>query len=387
MDHTTLRNNLIKLLWFYEYSVILICIGAGVFLAVDNGGTIIMAAPLLLIAAAESLRIPLAAWSMHLRTAGRSLAYLVLLCIAIGSFEGLSLAFEQFINNRVVRVMAAEVKVDDIQAVIDARGKSIDALKEELSVAQSIKAEADLKVKSQTESKNELIHSSNRNCDYGSRLNRYHGACQDDITNSKINRSNAENTRNRAQRLDQEADGARKKVENISRELKSRTLEDIIPVTNDLRKAKQILTSELRLSPMHRLAASVYGIKVTDLTDDQFETVKKYAVFGLAGAFSTLSMLVSIVAHTKPNDGTQSKITRSLRALLARLRKPIVRTQIVEVIKEIINEVEVIKPVEKIVEKYIEKYVPYDFATMRRINPDFTHGDKVELRSVQGGRN
>ena len=89
--------------------------------------------------------------------------------------------------------------------------------------------------------------------------------------------------------------------------------------------AKQALANELMQSPFHRLVASLYGVRVSGLTEDQFNVVKRFAILGLAGCFSTLSMLVSVAVHLQPRDEHPSKLSRMLRAWLARRRRPIYR--------------------------------------------------------------
>ena len=100
-------------------------------------------------------------------------------------------------------------------------------------------------------------------------------------------------------------------------QLKLNNAEDPLPGEH-LREARHNLIEEMSQSPMHRLAAAFYGIPVEELSASQFETVKKYGVISLAVAFATVSMLASIVVHTEPHDKSESKISRAIRAWLAR---------------------------------------------------------------------
>ena len=79
------------------------------------------------------------------------------------------------------------------------------------------------------------------------------------------------------------------------------------------------------LSPFHRLVASLYGVRPSDLTEEQFGKVKRFAIVGLAGTFAVLSMLVSLVVHLQPRAERSSKLSRMIRAWLARKRRPIYR--------------------------------------------------------------
>jgi hypothetical protein len=89
--------------------------------------------------------------------------------------------------------------------------------------------------------------------------------------------------------------------------------------------ARQTLTDTKSLSPMHKLAASVLGVKIADLSEEQFEAVKRWGILGLSGAFATLSAAISIVAHQPERNQKDNPLTRSLRAWLARRRKRVVR--------------------------------------------------------------
>jgi hypothetical protein len=383
MEAIQLRNQLRKFMWAYEAIVIAVCITAGVLLAVNSGGDIIMAIPLLLIAAAECLRIPISAWAIHLRPLGQALAVVVLLAIAVGSFEGLSIAFEQFVNNRVINVMRAENDVADAKVAIEAKDKATQETKDEIEIAKLAVVEANKKVADHHATKPRPPEAAKGTCTTksGQRIE-----CSGSRTNAATFRMEVNEFNSRSRELDTDAAKAQKRVDDLASKLAEINRQDMTPITNHLRDAQRNLKEVLRLSPMHRLAASIYGVKVTDLSEDQFETVKKYAVFGLAGAFSILSMLVSVIAHQKPHDGTESKVSRALRKYLARIRKPIVTRETVEVIKEVIVEKIVEKPVDKIVTQRIETLVPYDYATGRRINPDATLGEKVSLKAVSGGR-
>jgi prefoldin subunit 5 len=113
----------VRRLWIvlviYEALVISIVAGAGLNIALMGGGSIAMAAPLALIACAEALRIPLSAMATRLRWGGQVLAAVALLAIAIGSAEGLAVALEAFLENRVVDIMRANGAVERAQRAVD----------------------------------------------------------------------------------------------------------------------------------------------------------------------------------------------------------------------------------------------------------------------------
>jgi hypothetical protein len=97
-------------------------------------------------------------------------------------------------------------------------------------------------------------------------------------------------------------------------------------------------------------------------------------------------MLASIVVHTEPHDKSESKISRAIRAWLARRRKPVVRIveKIIEKPIEVIKEFE--RRIEVPVEKIVFKYIPFDYTTGRRASPEFEYTDGVSLKTIRGGK-
>ena len=115
MNDERIRRRLWRVLIAYETLVIAIVAAAGLNIALAAGGSLPMAAPLALIACAEMLRIPLSAMAVRLRWPGRLLAAVALLAIAVGSAEGLAVAFEAFLQNRVTEIMRAAGEVERLE--------------------------------------------------------------------------------------------------------------------------------------------------------------------------------------------------------------------------------------------------------------------------------
>ena len=69
----------------------------------------------------------------------------------------------------------------------------------------------------------------------------------------------------------------------------------------------------------------MFGEDVADVTPAQFARVKAFVTATLAIGFATLSMAVSVVVHAKLRSEGSSKLSRMLRAWLARRRRPIYR--------------------------------------------------------------
>ncbi len=118
------QRRLLLALAAYEICVIGVTAWAGANIALSGGGSLAMAAPLLLIAAAESLRIFVAAWATRVSFFPKMLALLVLAAISVASFEGLSLAFEVFLTNRITHItqLQRDLRVAE-QRVADANAK------------------------------------------------------------------------------------------------------------------------------------------------------------------------------------------------------------------------------------------------------------------------
>jgi hypothetical protein len=198
-----------------------------------------------------------------------------------------------------------------------------------------------------------------------------------------------------------------------------------------IEEANQRVIDARATNPMYQVAADWQKVPVQQLTSDQFDTVKHWAVLGLAGATATTSTLLAVIASLLDRPNTPSKLNRMLRAWIARRRKPIVtrvdvpgpieyqdrevpvpgpeRIVLQDVVKEVpvpgperIKEVvkEVPGPIEyrpapgpieyrdapgpeRVVERIVTKWVPYDVATGLRIKSDGTLGEVANLRSVQ----
>ena len=125
-----------------------------------------------------------------------------------------------------------------------------------------------------------------------------------------------------------------------------------------LSTARQRLADELLLSPMHRLAAAVFSTPAGEVTDAQFQQVKRVVVFGLAATFALLSALVSTIVHLQAKAPRGSgKLSRMARRWLARRRRPLIIHR------------DVPGPVQ-VREKIRVVYVPCDPATGKVLDPD-----------------
>lgn len=356
MHSETIRARLLFILVLYEIGVISVCLYAGYNISVLNGGSIAFAVPLILVSLAEALRIPLSGWSTRLPWHGKLLSAIVLLAISALSFEALVLVFEVFIENRVTNISALERQVDVAKNAYDKKHAFLLARKEAVSDAQRIVDQLTAQSNALLKARPNSPALSGKTCGKGV-------TCYGDRqAQDTYKRQLAEDNQKQAQ-LTEERKAQQLRVDSLTAEANSI---DLTHEQNVLDARRKSLAEEKAQSPMHRLTAALYGVSIDKVTSGQFEVLKKYAVFGLAGAFSVLSATVSWVAHMTPKSDKPSKLSRAIRSFLARRRKALVRTVTLETPgPERIVEVEKVVPVE--VEKVITRWVPYDYNTGARM--------------------
>ena len=376
------RQRLFWTLIFFEVCVISITAITGLSMALAHGGSLMMAMPLLMIASAETLRIPLSGYATQLSWPKQFLASVVLLAIAFGSAEGLSLAFEQFVNNRVISISRAQRAFTRAQVAVDAQNRESASRQEALNIARDDVSRLDVALRDFLNHPPGLPAFSGRTCTgrYGKTV-----TCDSDRRAQETYAQARQSHTQQLEKLRVERQEAQARVDR----LKLTPVDDPAAGEN-LRDARQNLVEEISQSPMHRLAAAIFSVPLEELTPAQFETVKKYGVISLAIAFATVSMLASIIVHTDPHDRSESKLSRALRAWIARRRKPIVRIveKIVETPVEVITEVE--RRVEVPVEKIVFKYIPFDYTTGRRVSPEYEpdqeNEETINPKSAQGSK-
>jgi hypothetical protein len=338
-DHA--RRRLMRFLWLYEALVITIIAGAGLNIALMAGGSLPMAAPLLLISCAEALRIPLSAMVGRLRWPGRLLALTALLAIAIGSAEGLAIAFEAFLQNRVVEISRAARDLERAQLAVD------QAARDRANFAAEVR-ELDAQVATLASSMPTPPAGSNRTCTWkGQRV-----TCSGDAAAVAAYREALKAYDARLASLTGQRGPLQAQV--------NATEAQQAPAA--LLEARRAFEEKASQSPVYRLTAAVFDEDVSSVTPAQFATVKKFATATLAIAFATLSMAVSMVAHAKLRSDQPSKLARALRAMLAARRKTLRRIR------------------ETVRTEYRDRttfiHVPVDVATGKIVDPDSTLGQR-----------
>ncbi len=91
------------------------------------------------------------------------------------------------------------------------------------------------------------------------------------------------------------------------------------------RSGRRRVADAKALNPMYRVGAAWMRTPVEDLTGEQFEVVKHWAVLALAGATALATALAAIISSLPDRSSGPSKFSRALRAMIAARRKTIRR--------------------------------------------------------------
>ena len=304
------RRRLFRFLWAYETLVIGIVAGAGLNIALMGGGSVAMAAPLLLISCAEALRIPLSALATRLRWGGQLLAAVALLAIAIGSAEGLAVALEAFLENRVVDIVRANGAVERAQRAVDQAASERTLNDAAIANLAGEVTELDAQVAALAKSIPQPPAASSRTCTWkGQRV-----SCSADGTAIATYREAMKAYDARLTSLSSQRAALQAKVDAA----RGKQASAASPEASDaLLEAKQALEEKAGQSPVWRLTAAVFGEAVSEVTPAQFSRVKAFVTATLAIGFATLSMAVSVVVHAKLRSEGDGKLARAIRAMVA----------------------------------------------------------------------
>jgi hypothetical protein len=395
----TAHRQLRCVLWLTEACIIIIAAVTSVQIATETGGSIWACGPVAIIAVMEMMRVPLAGWAAHLRPLAMFGAFIVMAAVSILTFEGMAIAVERFMHQRVVEVYAAREAFDaakltlDDESRADARYKAaFDQMTAEIDKRRQLVAD----LQGKQPAKVDLPRAAP--CSYvDKRGHTIVYACQNKAADVAV-QTNAD-----AQHAhDREVADAAKSLADAEAQLKGlqkpvHTQDNAVALA-DAQKALEKAASD---STMYRVASAWFGTPAKDLTPEQFERFKRIAVVAVAASAATATMLVSFISHAIPRERrSPSKLVRAIRAYFARKRKNVVRTvekvvekpveKLVEVIKHIEVPVDRIVtktvevPVEKIIVKHI--HVPVDINTHRIINRDGSLGDDAPLHVLKGGK-
>jgi hypothetical protein len=316
MTHAFLQQRLLRFLWCYEALIILVTFAGGIYLATSGGGSIMLAIPLLLTSCAEAIRIPLAGLSTRVGFQSRMLALFALVVISVISCDGLLLVFEATISNRTAAITKQQRVVDLAQDALSSRQDERNTAQAALDNAKGKLAaiDADILSKQQNPPQQPALT--------GALCGKSRSVCQiDRQARAEFAKAQAEHLgtlkdlRRQRQAAQADVDRAVGSVNNIDMHTAEATL---VTAQHDL--------EDLKLnSPLHRFVASILAVKVTELSDESFESVTRIGVVTLAVAFATLSSVAALIAHAPERGKDEARLLRSLRAYVARKRKPVVR--------------------------------------------------------------
>jgi hypothetical protein len=348
-----------------EGVVISTCAVAATQIATAHGGDFWACAPILTIAAMESLRVPVAMTIPSMKWMGKVAATALLIGITPLTFEGMALAFEQFMHQRVVEVVNSETKANEAQFALEGvlkaaeqRAAELDRLNQEVKDAEAHRVEiARQQPNLQALPAAQVCSGTNK------KGQRYTYECSDKSIAKSVANANAE----ARVTYDQQLRAAQDEVAKGRSEL--RDFE--VGPPPDAQKARAYLAAAEReveeakaSSVMHRAAAAWFGIDVGNLSRGQFETFKKWAMYGLAGATATVTMIAGFVSNMPRKDGKPTKVDQAIRAFIARRRKKLVR---------IVQKIQHAPPL-----RVLEiKYVPFDPGSGRVVNKDGSAGEFV----------
>jgi hypothetical protein len=320
-----------------EATVIAACATAAYQIATAHGGDILACAPIATIAAMECLRVPLAMSLPRLKFAGISLCLLTMAAITPLTFEGMSLAFEQFMHQRVIAVARAQQEADKAKAELDDLRSDANRRDDEIRRLMQQLAEArqhhqDIAGKQPTYQALPKSQTCNYVTKKGARISY---DCSDKQAMDTVAASNADAQKAHREELE-DATSQVGKASGALAAAQAKPAPDMRKAEADLAEANRRLTFEKMDSVMHRAAAAWFNVPVEDLTSAQFETFKKWAMYGLAGATATITMFAGLVSSMPERDGKLGKVFRAIRGMALARRKKL-RT-IVPTIKEVLKE-------------------------------------------------
>jgi hypothetical protein len=317
------------------------------------------AAPLATIVALESLRIPTA---FNLVKAGVITAALsvALICgLSLITMEAASVSFETLIFERTRPVVEAERDLQKImigQKTIDANAKDradqITRLTADLDTARKHREEVggqqpELQKVGEAKTCTRVIGK-------GKHAQRQAYDCTPPATLDE-----AKGNRGAQDAHNEELKSATDQVVAAEKRLAdAEAVKFDTHVTDETRdEAKRKVADARAMNPMFRVAAAWQKVPVQDLTSEQFEVVKHYAVMALAFATAFVTSMAAIISSMPERGQGASKLVRALRALMAAKRKTLRR----------INE----RVVTQVKERTKLVYVPVDVATGKVLDPAF----------------
>ena len=315
ISNDTLQRRLIYCLIVYECFVIGSVAYTGITIALAGGAPVFAALPVLLVSASESLRIPLSGWASKLSAGNRLLGVFVLGLLALASAEGISLSLDTLFDARI-KLVAKQQRILDLAQgeLASRRDKALPLEKQITSLEQGVVA---------TNAQMTALISNPPTAPGFSGKTCRGKSCGADLT------AQATYRRVLAARSKEMADLKAKvyadegKLEEARHDLSGIDLAGAAGAVSVAERAVQDAAED---SPVHRIAAAIFGVSASKLTFEQFSNFRFWAISGVSFSLASMSALVGWLAFQEPAPKGQSKLSRALRAYIARRRKPLVRT-------------------------------------------------------------
>ena len=148
-------------------------------------------------------------------------------------------------------------------------------------------------------------------------------------------RSRAEDARYKEAKEHLAADEARIAEAMASRDATTATTPpvDMTAANRAASEARAAYAVALGGNQIYRLAGMVYGVPPEHITDSQITAARGFFSFFTACVIAMAGMISALIHYWPNNEISSSRLLRSLRAYIARLRKDIVVTRTVEVEK------------------------------------------------------
>ena len=331
-----------------------------------TAGEWLLALPVAVLATFEVMRIPLTrAFQQKRRMLPRLIAFVGATLLIGIAFENWTFGLERVVNHRLSLVEPLRDELRQIQKAIADRLADNDARTERLNkdratLQQSVAdGRTQLELVARQLTAEDAAHAANLAA-IRLRCMSVQELCYVKDSQKEIERNFAAKEQLQAERK-QVADDLAKATGALRTLLAADTTDRAMA---DLRQAEAQagvkLAREANANPVYRVAGGYYGRAPEKVTDEQLATARTFfSTFG-AAIISILGTAAALVHYWPDTPGKPSKLTRAMRAYIARLRRRLVRIEKVEVpvekiVERIVAEVE--KPI--LVEKTIVRFVPY----------------------------
>jgi len=284
-------------------------------------------APIIAVVALECLRIPTA---LNLVKAGvftMLMSFALIAGLSVITMEAASIGFENLIFERTRPVVEAErdlEKVMILQRTIDKdakdRADKIERLTADLASARQHREDIgnqkpDLQAVAPDRICSGIVGTGK------------HAHWAKYICNSEAQNNTSKGNREAQEAHAAELKEATDKVANAEQMLtEAENAKVDTHLTTEAREEAQRKVAEARaMNPMYRVAAAWQKVPVQQLTSEEFEHVKHWAVIALSAAVAFSTSLVAVISSMPERGQSNGKLARAIRAWLAARRKTLRR--------------------------------------------------------------